>query len=298
MNYSKIINQALEITKKHRHLWWLSLLAMIGGVAHESGGESANFNINTSGADFNQLSPQIKEIAENFFDKIHLYLPIIIIVVLVIILINITLFIIGLMAKSGLIASIDQIDQNKKSSFSQGMSLGKKFAWKLFLIRLLGGITQIAITIVAIPLMLILFFLFFLTIPALIVVFIIAGLIFQIAQIIMIINQTGVLEAIKISWKLFINKWKEIALLWLINLGFGIAIGIVILTIMFLLGTIGGILGYTLYLLKIHIAMIILITSPIILIMFIVTILFGSISTTFFTSFWTLGIKNLIITKK
>ncbi|MFA4930565.1 MAG: hypothetical protein WC570_01725 [Patescibacteria group bacterium] len=294
MNYNQLINKALDITKKYRYLWWLSLLAIIGGVAQDGGGNSANFNFNTSSYQLDQFPPELTKFFDNFIDKIYLYLPIIITVILILAVIKIALYVIGLIAKSGLIASIVLIDNKKSSSFSHSLSLGKNHAWRYFLVRLIGGLAGLAITIVSIPIFILLFLFFFLTIPTFIVIMIIVGLVFHIAQILIVINNQPIFTTISSAWKIITQNWKKVAMLWLINLGLGLAVGIVSIGIMLILGLIGGLIAFLLYLLKLQIATIALICSPIILIIIITMLLIGSISTTFFTTYWTLGIKELL----
>ncbi|MBU0647937.1 hypothetical protein KJ855_02045 [Patescibacteria group bacterium] len=302
MNYGQIVDKAIIITKKYKYLWWLSLLTIIGGVAQEGGGSSFNFNFsqinnNFSNHDFNQLLNQFPagKFVQQVFHDFWLYFPVILGIILILLIIRIIFYIIGLIAKGGLIAGIDLADQNKKSSLSKDFGNGKKLAWNLFLTRLIGGLVTLGIVIIGAIVMIVLFFLFFLTIPAFIVILIIIPTIFHIAQILVVIKKLSPTQAIGKSWEIFKKHWTKVALLWLINLGISLliifAIGILILVLGIIFGIILAIISIFTKFSWIILAVLLI---PLTIIIIIIIFAIGMITNTFFTSFWTLGTKELI----
>lgn len=295
MDYGKIISQAINITLKNRYLWWLSLLTIIGGVASDSQGmPSANFS--SSSADSFLSNIDTSNNLDNIYDQALLYIPLIIIIVLIFIIIAIVLFIIGLIAKGGLIEGINQADNNQKNSFFSLLNLGKKFAWKIFLSRLLFGLASIAIGIISIPIILVLFLFFWITIPLLFIVYAALGVISNNTQTLLVLENQGVINSIKRSWEVTKKNWDSFLILALIQFGLGISVVIIFLllgffvilffiAIIFLLGVIGS--KFIIFAISISISI------------FAITVflIICSILNTFFVSFWTIGLKNILIKK-
>ncbi|HPH78982.1 MAG TPA: hypothetical protein PLH65_02770 [bacterium] len=298
MDLNKIISNSFNITFKHRYLWLLSFLAIIGGVASEN---QVNFNFNFP-SELLSNSSAIQSIESTITDslnKIELYLPIILIALGIIFIIFIILFFTGLVAKAGMINSIMQVNQNQTSSFSQSLSFGQNFIWRLFLLRLLFGLIYIGLSIVSVIIVIFTFLLFFITIPLVWLIFTILGIIYKNAEIIMIRENLGVIASIQNSWQLFLKEWKNIGILWLIKLLFDIVLGIfgfVLSIIVFVFSIFIVVLGvFFVISLQNQIITIVGISfgSLLIVLLICLGIFIGSIVNTFFTSYWTLGINDL-----
>lgn len=294
MDFGKLLNKSWEFTSKYRHLWWLSLLAVLGGVASEGQGiPSFNFNF---GSPDDKIIRSLEKGSDEAIQFFLLYLPIIITIAVIVLLIGIALFILGLIAKGGLIQEIINIEHKKTSSFLSAFNQGKKYALNIFLTRLLFALIIIAFTIVSIPVMLILFLFFFITIPLFFVCMSALGLLSQNAQTLLVMKNIGPIDALKASWQLLLKEWKNMLFMWLINLGFSVVLGIVLLIIfIFIIGVLSAIVIF-LAILK-NTLLIILIVAPVSIILFAVMVFIGSLINTFFTSFWTLGINQLISPK-
>ena len=300
MNYQKIISQAYEISRKNIYLWWLSLLAVIGGASFFSQGSSSSFNFDfslpqefpTDKLETIEKMPFFNSI-EKFFDNIIMFIPIIIIIALIILVLKIILYIIGLIAQSGLVKSIDLLYHKKKSSFKEGFSQGQKYALKLFLTRLFGWLLRLAFGIVSIITVLILFLFFFITIPVLIIAGIILELVIQNAQILVITKNMGIIESYKKSWQLIIKNFKEIAILALVQFLIGIGVLLAVIIVTLIIAAIGVILGLLLNSLNLGWLMITILVSPFVLLLVLIFIAIAALTNTYFTSFWTLAVNNL-----
>lgn len=297
MDFGKLIKRSWEITTKYRYLWWLSLLTVLGGVANE-GGSGGSFNLSSSSG---QIDPDIINSVERGYDKavdyFFIYLPIIITVGIIVLVIGIALFIIGLIAKGGFIQEIVNIESKKPTSFFAAFNQGKKYALNIFLTRLLFAIISIALFIVAIPLLLILFLFFIITIPIFIVAIIALGVLAKNAQTLVVLKNLGPIEAIKASWQLLIAEWSNLLLMSLINWAISIGLAVVVLILLLFILAIAAAIMIPLIILK-NTLIIIIVAIPLGLIIYAVFLFIGSLINTFFTSYWTLGVHDLIIPKK
>lgn len=298
MKLGKILSKAFDTTFKHKYLWLLSFLAIIGGVASET---QFNFNFQFPSELFSNTPPDtIQDIFDTIKNNIHSYIPIIIIVLLILLLISIALLIIGLIAKAGQIDSFLQIDQNKSSGFYPAMSSGKHYAWRIFLLRLIYGISCFVSILILIPLIIITFLFFFITIPLTIIYFGILSILLKNTEILIIKNNLGIIEAIKQSWHLTCQNWKDILFLWLVNFGIQIGIsivlfffGIIVFIFSVFLAIISGVLVMSTEL-SFVIPILIFLAIFIILIAIAISLIMGSILHTFFTGYWTFGINSLL----
>jgi hypothetical protein len=291
MDYSKLISRSFELTKKYKFLWLLSFLTILGGVASE---ENLNFGYNFNFPQNYSSAPNLHW--EQWSTKLLSALPIIIVIVTALILLGVLLFIVGLIAKGGLINSIIRLDKKLKVDFGSAMSTGKQFAWRLFLLRLLFGLVMVVFIIAAIPIVIILFFLFFLTIPALWLVATVLAILVQMSHIVLVNENLGVFASIAKAWKLLRQNWSKVGLMWLINLGLGLGIAIVF----FLFALFCGAIIAIIVVLVLHFSAalapaVIICLIPIILLLLVVMMIVCSIITTFLTSFWTLGVTKLTV---
>jgi hypothetical protein len=298
MKITQILQKAFNMTFRYRYLWWLSLLAIIGGVATES---QRQFSFQFPTEIFSDTpTTSFEDIAKEAFNNIQNYLPIILIVLVILFVISIAFYIIGLIAKSGQIDTILKIDQKKTSDFWQSMSEGKQYAWRIFLIRLIWSIVTLASIIIAIPLLIITLLIFFITIPLLMVYFGILNIIFKNAEIIAIKQNISPIAAIEKSWQLTTSCWKDFLLLWAVNFGISISVGALIF-IVSLIVFVSSILliiagGSLIYLTNVTVLIPIgiLLLLIIILAISILFLFIGSVTHTFYTSYWTLGTSSLL----
>lgn len=135
--FLEIFKRAGLIIWQNRFLLWFGFL-----IALSSPG---NFYIGKNNQDFNKQQEKIK----NFFE---IHWQIAAIFMLIFIAIGIILFLISLVAKAGLVKSVNSISRNKKMNFSKGWHSGKKYLRKLFWLSILFSLTIFVIVVtLAIP---------------------------------------------------------------------------------------------------------------------------------------------------
>lgn len=134
----EILKQAGRIVWQNRYLLWFGLLLALGSPG--------SFNINTgNNNDFGHQG----EVAKNFFEN-HWGVALALVIALIVI--GIILFLISLVAKAGLVKSVNLIGQNKKTTFKEGWQTGKKYMGKLFKLSILFFLAIfVIITVLAIP---------------------------------------------------------------------------------------------------------------------------------------------------
>jgi hypothetical protein len=134
----EILKQAGQIVWQNRFLLWFGLLMALGSPG--------SFNINTgNNNDFGKQG----EAAKSFFET---HWGIVLALVIVLFVIGIILFLISLVAKAGLVKSVNLVGQNKQTDFKTGWRSGKKYFGKLFKLGLLFFFAIFAIVIIlAVP---------------------------------------------------------------------------------------------------------------------------------------------------
>ncbi|MFA6193801.1 MAG: hypothetical protein WC726_03000 [Parcubacteria group bacterium] len=136
--YIEILKQAGRIVWQHRFLLWFGLLLALGSPG--------SFNINTKN---NNEFGAPGEAAKNFFEN---HWQIALAAAVVLFAIGIALFLISLVAKAGLVRSVNLVSQNKKTNFKEGWRSGKKYLGKLFKITVLFFLAAfIIVVILAVP---------------------------------------------------------------------------------------------------------------------------------------------------
>lgn len=132
----EILKQAGRIVWQNRFLLWFGLLMALGSPG--------SFNVGNNN-DFGSQS----DTAKNFFET---HWGIVLALVIVFFVIGIILFLISLIAKAGLVKSVNLVAQNKKTDFKTGWKSGKKYFGKLFKLAILFFLAIfVIIFVLAIP---------------------------------------------------------------------------------------------------------------------------------------------------
>jgi hypothetical protein len=134
--YIEILKQAGRIVWQNRFLLWFGLLMALGSPG--------SFNIGNNN-DFGSQG----DTAKNFFETHwEIVLPLIIIAFVI----GVILLLISLVAKAGLVKSVNLVAQNKKTDFKTGWKSGKIYFVKLFKLAILFFFAIFAIVIIlAVP---------------------------------------------------------------------------------------------------------------------------------------------------
>lgn len=131
-----ILKQAARIVWQNRFLLWFGLLMALGSPG--------SFNIGGN-KDWEKQGEPVK----NFFEA---HWQFVLAIAVLLFAVGIILFLISLVAKAGLIRSVRDITQNKKTAFRVGWKAGKKYLGKLLGLSLLFfGVTFVVIVVLAVP---------------------------------------------------------------------------------------------------------------------------------------------------
>ncbi|HEY3289847.1 MAG TPA: hypothetical protein VGK87_06945 [Anaerolineae bacterium] len=146
MDFGGIINRAFKITWKYKILWILGFLAALG-----SGGSGGSFNFNFgSNSTFNpntgQMPPWMQEIARHP----EPLLAIAGVLACLFIIIGIVFGIIGIIARGGLIAGVQQIETESNTTFGSAWKSGASRFWPMLGLSLLVALPIILLVIVLI----------------------------------------------------------------------------------------------------------------------------------------------------
>lgn len=134
--FIEILKQAGRVVWQSRFLLWFGLLMALGSPG--------SFNIGNN----NEFGSQ-GEAAKNFF---ALHWGIVLALAVILLVIGIILFLISLVAKAGLVKSVDLESRNKKTNFRAGWRSGKKYLGKLLGLSILFFLAlSVVIIVLAVP---------------------------------------------------------------------------------------------------------------------------------------------------
>ena len=132
IDFIEIFKRAAKIVWENRFLLWFGILIALGSPG--------SFNISSSQNDYAN-NESVKSFMINHWQ-------IILVTTILLIAIGIIIFLVSLIAKAGLILSVNAIEKNEAASFKTGWCAGKKYLGKLFrlfLVFLLTGITIVLV---------------------------------------------------------------------------------------------------------------------------------------------------------
>ena len=142
MDYGKVLSRAWEITWRWKVLWILGFLASLGGGM----GSGSNF-YSADQNDVNRWSSQMP--SEEMWPAI---IGILIAVACAAIVIGIALWVVSVMARGGLIAGVQQVEDESSTSFLKAWRVGRKRFWTLFGISFLAAIPILVLTLILVAL--------------------------------------------------------------------------------------------------------------------------------------------------
>jgi hypothetical protein len=140
MDFGKVLGRAWEITWRWKMLWVLGFLAALG---QGSGGGQPNYSM--SGDEFERFGYQLGDSAEQFFALISgLVLGLICLMLIV----AIALWVVSVIARGGLIAGVQQVEEEGSTSFRKAWSAGARKFWTLFGLGILAALPLILLIII------------------------------------------------------------------------------------------------------------------------------------------------------
>jgi hypothetical protein len=273
ISIGKILKRAWHILWNYRILWVFGFLLAIfggsrGGGGNGGGGSGYKFNGNNGSQTFTpSTNPQVYEAQQWFQHNIvplfthpaqHIatFVWIGVGLFLLILAFAVIFALVRYPAETAVIRMVDEYEQTgTKQSFKQGWKMGwNRRAFRLWVIDLVislpvfiflavlaglgwlvylgvrsGAEAAIASSVIAAV------GCAFLFIFAFIILMVLLGLLRQFFVRAAALENTGIAESFRYGWAMFKGNWKSAALMWLVMLGIGIASGIVMLIVFFLL---------------------------------------------------------------
>jgi hypothetical protein len=289
IDFIGIFKRAAKIVWNNRFLFWFGLLVALGSPG--------SFNFSPSG---NDLSGN--DTAKNYMAS---HWQAVLVISIAAIIIGMIFFLISLVAKAGLIRSVDLITHDKKTSFKKEWKEGKKYLWnlvKLFLIFLLAGI--VIFLVLAIPVIYFLanqlwlwaFLLGILAIAIFIPIIFVMAFTNIFAQFYIVLSNLRVWSAIETAYNLLVKNLGNSIIFALLFLVVSIIFGIVMLPVIGIILLIlvpAGILFYALSKVVFAIYLVFAILGAGAVILF-----FSAILNAFKTTAWTLFFKEIAKIKK
>ena len=288
--FIELLKQAGRIVWQNRFLLWFGLLMALGSPG--------SFNIGSNNEDFGKQG----EAAKNFFEN---HWQIVLAMAVALFIVCIILFLISLVAKAGLVRSVNIVSQNKKTNFKEGWRSGKKYLGKLFKLSVLFFLAVLLIVVIlAVPIIYliavkswfgaILVGLFAIAILVPIIFIFILTKIF--AEFYIVLSDLRLRSAIEAGYNLLLKNIGHSIIFGLLLLAVSLAAGIVLLPVagialIILVPT--GIAFY--YLSKIAFAVFLGIA---ILLFFAVILLYSAIFQTYKTAAWTLFFQEIAKVEK
>jgi len=250
MDFGKVLGRAWEITWRWKILWVLGFLASLG-----QGSSASTSSYSVSGDEFDLGSWPLFRTYEELAAGI---LGLIILICCVLIVIAIVIWVVSVIARGGLIAGVQQVEEEGSTTFRRAWAAGVKKFWTLFGLSILAALPMILLVIVGV---------IFLSlgigvgigmldqaeaagITTIVFVSIICGgllccglialriVLEQIriyAERAAILEDLGWIDAFKRGWQVLKENLGATIILWLIFLALGIVIFIISIPIMFLL---------------------------------------------------------------
>lgn len=233
MNHFDLLKRAFQISWRHRALWLFGfILAICGG----GGGGGGNFNM--PGGNFDKLGdlPNMPDI-----DSSIIFAVLVGVFVLIILLVLVGV-VAQVVARTALIGMVKQIQTTHTVTISEGWRWGwSRRSWRLFLLNLLIGIPLAILTIFLILLALSPLLLLFvgerassivaiiLTVLAvlfvLLILFIVGIVITPLRELAWrrtVLDEQGVIASLRDAFGLIKQRFKDVAIVWLLMLGIGI----------------------------------------------------------------------------
>jgi hypothetical protein len=139
MDFGKVLGRAWEITWRYKMLWVLGFLAGLG----QTGGPSQP-SYQFSGDELERFSYQLGDSAGEIFAAISI---LILSVICILFIIAIVVWVVSVIARGGLIAAVQQVEDEGSTSFGRAWSGGVRKFWTLFGLSLLSALPLIILVV-------------------------------------------------------------------------------------------------------------------------------------------------------
>lgn len=251
MEYSKILKQAFEYTKKHRSMWWLGMLVASGG------GGLSNANLPADFGDSAFTDSEIQRVVNSASNWVVEYWYIVIMLGLLLLAIILLSIILHFIATAGLYYGANQARLGKHVTFKAMCKAGMKPFWRVVGLHLLIGLASVlavGVPIVVLVLIGITIIGLVIAIPAFIV-FLIAlfpfmaalGIITTYATQYVVLDNEHILDSIRKAWKLLRSNLSDSAVIYLLTIVINIGIVLASIGIILIIAIPFAIIGFIAY---------------------------------------------------
>ncbi len=145
MDFGKVLGRAWEITWRWKMLWVLGFLAALG---QGSGANPSNYSL--SGDEFERYGYRLGDSAEQFFALLS---GLILVLICLALIVAIVLWVVSVIARGGLIAGVQQVEEEGSTSFGKAWSAGVRKFWTLFGLGILAALPLILLIIIGVILL-------------------------------------------------------------------------------------------------------------------------------------------------
>jgi len=250
LNYGKLVSTSWQLVKKHPFLWILGILGGYGGGGFGGGGGGGDWSEFSESEDkLSSAKDMAGEVLGATTDNVSRMIEIggITLLVFVLILFIILLWIISAIFRGGLIKSVTDLSKNKESNFKQAWADGME-SWRplFWLMALLVLVSLIGLLPFAVAFGLAMFETAILTAIAIIfgilwlivyaAVMIMISFVYPYAEREIVLEGKGVIEGAKGGYKFFRTHWKQALIVFLINIGLGLAYGMAMILVLLIVG--------------------------------------------------------------
>lgn len=299
MQYFDIIKRAAKITWRAKYLWVFGLFAGAG-----VGGSGSNLNsYNWPGEDMESNGKQIAGEVKDFLADNWIW---IIIVVLALLFIGLIFFVLSVIARGALIHCVSHTDAGKPTGFKDGIRAGAKKFFPVFVTSLLAGLIILAaLIILGVPVGLLFYFqmtfraillLLFALVIFIPLAFVVTLVVTWSLQYIVIENKK-VLESWKLGFALFRHNLGANLLMWLILMLVGLVAGLAFVIAVFVVAIPFVLLGILAYLV-VQWAGVAVVAAMGVMFLFLISLLYGAVLSTFQSATWTLMFRELVKSSK
>lgn len=231
LDYGNILTRAWQITWKHKVLWIFGILAGLGSGG--GSGPNVNYELDSRTGDL-RLPPEFERLFNRFDEPT--WIAIAIGLACLGLLISLALIALSVIGRGGLISGIRLAAAQGSVTFGEAWQAGLGKFWTLFLIGLLTAAASFLLALIIIGpgvlLTVVTFGIGVLCLLPLICVFVILVVILSIiayfAQIAAVVENLGVMDALRRAWAVIQANLAPIIILGLILLVIGFVVGIVL----------------------------------------------------------------------
>lgn len=296
MEYSKILKQAFEHTKKYRSMWWLGMLVVSGGGSFSNSFPS---DFGDSGGPSSTDIDHYTTAATNWAVEYWYILVMIGVLLLALILLS---FVLHYIATAGLYIGANEARLGKRPTFKGMFKAGTKPFWRVVGLHVLIGLANvlfILIPLIVIVLIGITIVGLIIAIPAFIM-FLIALLPFTAVVSIVrtyatqyvVLDDMSIMDSLRKAWQLFRIKLSDSVVMYLLSVVVTIGVGLATIAIVLLICLPFAIIGFIAYN-ALGWTTVIVVAAFGLAILSIVLLIIKGIKQTYFFNFWHLTFAEL-----